>query len=422
MSKRSCAAAESIEDASLRMARVNGRRMQKRSVRIALRRKGRMSLSQPDGAYCFLHRAVPFSLQCALRMIKCKERDYRREVFYMNKRYLSMTAVFTAAALLLAPISGIEAQAAPAAAAQAAYVSELTGLPTSIALQTQRPVAVMIDNDTKALPHYGLSEADVVYEMMNSTANKRVTRLMAIYKDWQNVGQIGNVRSTRPTNILLASEWNAILIHDGGPFYNNPYFKSTGISHLSGGFSRVKNGKAQEFTEYVLKNDIAKQVTTAAIPSTYTNPAAMNHWKIGATNLSAKAGNIPANLVQLNCFRLTKPYLSYNAKTGTYDYYENKKLAKDGEDKKAPSFANVILQNCTFTQYDKNGYLIYNVIGQGAGWYITGGKAIPIMWAKASETGITHYYDLSGAEITLNPGKTYIGICPSDDWTSVTVS
>ena len=76
----------------------------------------------------------------------------------------------------------------------------------------------MIDNDTKALPHYGLSEADVVYEMMNSTANKRVTRLMAIYKDWQNVGQIGNVRSTRPTNILLASEWNAILIHDGDRF------------------------------------------------------------------------------------------------------------------------------------------------------------------------------------------------------------
>ncbi|MFR6589869.1 MAG: DUF3048 C-terminal domain-containing protein [Gallintestinimicrobium sp.] len=53
------------------------------------------------------------------------------------------------------------------------------------------------------------------------------------------------------------------------------------------------------------------------------------------------------------------------------------------EDKKAPSFANVILQNCTFTQYDKNGYLIYNVIGLGAGWYITGGKAIPIMWGKS---------------------------------------
>ena len=48
MSKRSCEAAESIEDANLQMARVNGRRMQKRSVRIALRRNGRMLFSRPD--------------------------------------------------------------------------------------------------------------------------------------------------------------------------------------------------------------------------------------------------------------------------------------------------------------------------------------------------------------------------------------
>ena len=38
MSKRSCEAAESIEDASLRMARVNGRTRKCRSARIALRR------------------------------------------------------------------------------------------------------------------------------------------------------------------------------------------------------------------------------------------------------------------------------------------------------------------------------------------------------------------------------------------------
>jgi hypothetical protein len=133
-------------------------------------------------------------------------------------------------------------------------------------------------------PAYG------VYEMMNSTANNRVTRLMALYKDWQVVNQIGNIRSTRPTNILLALEWNAILIHDGGPFYNDAYFTSTGINHLSGSFSRVRNG-----------------------------------------------------------------------------------------------------------------------------------KAIPIVWVKASETGITRYYDAKGAEITLNAGKTYVGICPSDDWSSVLI-
>ena len=62
MSKRSCEAAESIEDASLRMARVNGRRMQKRSVRIALRRNEGCRFRDPTQANishkkcsCLLH-------------------------------------------------------------------------------------------------------------------------------------------------------------------------------------------------------------------------------------------------------------------------------------------------------------------------------------------------------------------------------
>lgn len=338
-----------------------------------------------------------------------------------------MTALCGAAALL-SPVSTVSALAAPStetAAPAAAVTSELTGLPVSSSLALQRPVAVMIDNDTRALPHYGLGEADVVYEMMNSTANNRVTRLMALYKDWQKVNQIGNIRSTRPTNILLANEWNAILIHDGGPFYNNPYFALTGISHLSGNFSRVRNGKAMEFTEFARGTEMSTRAAREGLPSTYTSAEAqalsLSHWKFAPTDLTAKGG-ITANLCQLGCFRLTKPYLSYNAGTGTYDYYENGRLASDGEDRQTVTFRNVILQDCTFAQYDKNGYLIYNVIGEGVGWYLTGGKAIPIIWRKASEFSATKYYDASGAEITLNPGKTYIGICPSDDWQSVGIS
>ena len=340
----------------------------------------------------------------------------------MKKRIL---ACLLACLTVVSPVaSAMPVMAATAAAttvaAAATTTSELTGLPISSAIAAQRPVAVMIDNDTRALPHYGLAEADVVYEMMNSTANNRVTRLMALYKDWQTVNQIGNIRSTRPTNILLASEWNAILIHDGGPFYNNPYFTSTGLNHLSGSFSRVKNGKSSEFTEYAKGNEILRRVNSAKFSSTYTNAAAMQHWTFATTDLTTKGG-ITANLCQLGCFKLTSPYLVYNTTTGTYDYYENGKLSQDGEDSQVVTFKNVILQDATFTQYDKNGYLIYNVIGTGMGWYMTNGKAIPIIWVKSSETGITKYYDATGAEITLNPGKTYIGICPADDWDSVKI-
>lgn len=339
----------------------------------------------------------------------------------MKKSVVMILSAALAAGMAFSPAVNASAAAVTAVTASAQATSEITGLPISSAIAAQRPVAIMIDNDTRALPHYGLAEADVVYEMMNSTLNNRVTRLMAIYKDWQNVNQIGNIRSTRPTNILLAAEWNAVLIHDGGPFYNNPYFTSTGINHLSGSFSRVKNGKASEFTEYAKGTEISRRMTQAGFSSGYTNAAAASHWKIAATDLSSAADVHPASMVKMGCFRLTKPYLVYNAATGSYDYYENGKLSQDGEDKQAVSFRNVILQDCTFTQYDKNGYLIYNVIGTGVGYYCTGGKMIPIIWQKNSETGITKYYTAAGAELTLNAGKTYIAICPSDDWTSVEV-
>ena len=77
------------------------------------------------------------------------------------------------------------------------YRSEITNEWIDESLQNQRPIAVMVDNEKKALPHFGLTEADVVYEMMNSTQNGRVTRLMAIVKDWGKITQFGSIRSTK---------------------------------------------------------------------------------------------------------------------------------------------------------------------------------------------------------------------------------
>ena len=142
---------------------------------------------------------------------------------------------------------GGQASAGASASTQAAangeipagmYLSELTGEPISDELKNQRPVAVMVDNEKTALLHYGTDESDIVYEMMNSTLNKRITRLMCIIKDWGKIEQLGSIRSTRPTNIILAAEYDAVLCHDGGPFYNNDWFKKPWSVHFSGTFSR----------------------------------------------------------------------------------------------------------------------------------------------------------------------------------------
>ena len=298
-----------------------------------------------------------------------------------------------------------------------AATNELTGLEVSDAIANQRPVAIMVDNEKKALAHYGTAEADIVYEMMNSTANGRVTRLMCLYKDWANLQQTGSIRSTRTTNVMLADEYNAVLIHDGGPFYIKTYLAQPYAAHISGGFTRVKNGKPTEFTEYVFGQELVNRFAKAGIPTTYTLALERgSHFQFTAADTDL-AGDAVVNNVDLSgIFVHNKSKLLFNPETRTYDYYEYGNQHLDAEDAQPLTFKNVILQNTAFTQLDKNGYLTYNVVGSGSGFYLTNGKAVQISWSKASETGMTHYFDAAGNEIAINRGKTYIGLVPSDSW------
>ncbi|MCR5671042.1 MAG: DUF3048 domain-containing protein [Butyrivibrio sp.] len=304
-----------------------------------------------------------------------------------------------------------------------AATSELTGLPVDDAIAGQRPVAIMVDNEKKALAHYGTAEADVVYEMMNSTANARVTRLMCLYKDWANLQQTGSIRSVRTTNVMLADEYNAVLIHDGGPVYINSYLAQPYATHISGGFSRIPNGKPREFTEYVFGSELVGRFAKAGIPTTYAIGLERgSHFLFNDADTDLASEAVANNVNLASAFVHNSSTLAFNPGTRTYDYYDYGSLHQDAEDGQALTFKNVILQNVSFTQLDPNGYLTYNVIGSGSGYYITNGKAVPITWSKGSETGFTHFFDGAGQEIKINRGKTYIGLVPSDAWGSIAIN
>ncbi|MBR3600827.1 MAG: DUF3048 domain-containing protein [Lachnospiraceae bacterium] len=301
------------------------------------------------------------------------------------------------------------------------YRSELTNEWIPEELKDQRPVAVMVDNDKRALPHYGISEADVVYEMMNSTHNNRVTRLMVLVKDWESIERLGSIRSLRPTNIMLASEWNAVVCHDGGPYHNDAYLAKGYTDNLSGGFARIENGKPREFTEYITTGEIADRIDKAGYSREYNKYANEEpHFQFASesepVNLEGKANTKPCDKVTLP-FRNNNSYLVYNEESQTYDYFEHGGAHIDANNNVQTTFKNVIIQDVTFAELDDNGYMVFNCIGQGRwGWYITNGTAMQITWEKLSENGITRYYDFDGNEITINTGKTYIALCPDDDF------
>ncbi|WP_151736851.1 DUF3048 domain-containing protein ['Paenibacillus yunnanensis' Narsing Rao et al. 2020] len=104
-------------------------------------------------------------------------------------------------------------EATPAATADPALgpVSGLTGLPVQGALP--RPLAVMINNAPAARPQSGVSEADVLYEVL---AEGGITRLIGIFQSQSGVVKIGPIRSIRPYLIDLGESFGAVTVHAGG--------------------------------------------------------------------------------------------------------------------------------------------------------------------------------------------------------------
>lgn len=306
------------------------------------------------------------------------------------------------------------------------YRSELTNELIDESLKNQRPVAIMVDNESIALPHYGLTQADVVYEMMNSTQNGRITRFMCLVKDWETIERFGSIRSTRPTNLMICPEWDAILIHDGGPVYINGYFEKPYVDHLSGGFSRIDNGKAREYTEYVSTGELADRIEKANIEREYTEHYEGAHYKFASesnpVDLSSANGSIVANDVILP-FPHNDSELHYDAETQLYYYSEYGDPHLDPQNDNAQlCFKNVLLQSCPYLVYDENGYFGFYAVSTGnEGYYITNGHAIKVTWSKTSETSPTRYFDEDGNEITINTGKTYVGFVPDDDWKDLVI-
>jgi hypothetical protein len=305
------------------------------------------------------------------------------------------------------------------------YRSELTNEWIDESLKDQRPIAVMVDNELTALPHYGLTEADVVYEMMNSTANGRITRFMALVKDWESLTQFGSIRSVRPTNFLLAPEWNAIICHDGGPFYINDYAALPYNNNISGGFSRVNNGKSREFTEYICTGDLDKRISDYGYSTEYNEYYTGAHYNFASeanpVDLSEESSSIEANKISLP-FPHNSSTLTYDEDSETYLYSEYGQAHVDPlHDNAQLAFKNVLLQSADFMQYDEHGYMIYDIINSGEGYYITNGNAVEVTWKKTDATEPTRYYTKDGSEITINTGKTYIGIVPSDSWSDLEI-
>ncbi len=308
---------------------------------------------------------------------------------------------------------------------QTSPLSVLTNEPVSAAEANTRPIAVMMPTDRAAQPSYGISRADILYEIMEEGG---ISRQMAIISKWRGLSRIGNLRSCRLYYIYAAKEWDPILIHFGGVAYMKGVINGADMNNLSGTYEYGVGGKAPGAGYFFRSND-RQAPHNAYISSSGIEKACMQqgyattlragyyhpkHFTFaqGVNDLSAYPGAVPASSIDLsNIYPYSRTSFRYDPASGTYLKNIHGGAHTDALTGRQISFANVIIQNTKWQQLDKKGYLGFNMLDSGEdGWYFTKGRGIHITWRKTSDYEPTRYYDDQGNEIQINIGKTYIGI------------
>lgn len=307
--------------------------------------------------------------------------------------------------------------------------SRLTNEWISAEAAATRPIAVIIPNESNALPQYNISNASILYE---ANVESRLTRMMGIFEDWTNLSKIGNVRSLRTYFAYWAFEWDAFIVHYGGPYFVNDLLEQPTTNNLNGDVNSDAGGFFRSSDRMMPHNGFAsgpgllqtiEQKGYSLTDRGLTDEAHYRFATKAEPNSLTQYGNDAKNATYIDmsgCYPLTRCYFEYDESDGLY--YRSQHLSGstdqphvDAVTGEQLSFKNIIVQNVLYEELGE-GFLAFQCHDTtNDGWFFTNGKGIHVTWEKTSDYGSTRYYDDKGNEITLNSGKTMVCIVEEDD-------
>lgn len=297
--------------------------------------------------------------------------------------------------------------------------SGLTGLWIPKEYAGLRPFTVMLNNIEVAYPQSGTAEAGILYEIL---AEGGISRFMGVF-DYIAGDRIGSVRSARHYFVDFSEEYDAIFVHVGQTKYALSKIKELGTDDLNGLYGEGNvvfyrdNGIRAPHNCFASSEGIQKGIEYKKL-RTELKEGHENHFQFSLEEKVALTGAdaVKAEKVTIPFSAYDTPYLLYDSETETYHRYGYGKEQVDPVNGEALAFTTAIIQLVKEYNIDKNGYQTMDIErSSGTGYYITGGKAVPIYWKKNGAKDQTVYsFDQEGTkELVLNPGKIYIAVFPS---------
>ncbi len=277
---------------------------------------------------------------------------------------------------------------------------------TSYMEAENRPIAVMIDNDNKkAWPHAGISDAYLIYEI---TVEGAATRLMALFPYSVNTEKIGPVRSARHYFLDYALEHDALYTHFGWSPKAIKDIPALGINNINGlydkGFWRERK-YAGDYHSAFTSIEKLKETVKAKGYRTDRQKSPMK--------FSENARDIEGETASSIAFAFASFYnvrFEYDAEKGTYKRIVNGSPYKLQEDIEIAAENIIVMIMSEAPLGDGSPRINISDVGEGNGYFVTRGKYIPIKWSKTARDKETVYKDTEGNEIALNPGQTWVEI------------
>lgn len=294
----------------------------------------------------------------------------------------------------------------------------ISGYPESAA--GKRPVAVMVNNLTGALPQYGIAAADLIFEL---PVEGGITRLMAVYADQNAVPEVCSVRSARYYYPILCLGMDAVYCHWGmDQTIAKDTMERTGIDHLDGGtlsgslFLRDaarQQTYSQEHTGYLDGKQLpavlaAQGIRTDLLPE-YQHPLfsfCAEDAQFTPAGDAARTVNVPFSGAYFSTFQ-------YDDASGTYKKLHSGQPHMDQHTGTQLCFENLLILQTEIGLRDDQ-YLVDVALNGGTGYYAANTGIVPITWKKSAETAPIELFDAAGSPLTLNPGKSYIAIIGSE--------
>ncbi len=330
-----------------------------------------------------------------------------------------MRKLLTLIVLALVIIAGISLwpkihstqNSSPTTTSVAPSIAPLTGLPDPSGLSlTRSALTVKIENTPDAMPQWGVTKADDVYEEI---VNGGITRLAAVFNSSAPT-QIGPVRSVRPTDTQIVYPIGGIFAFSGGAQYAINSIMTAPvklINQTSAGTAMYRDPKRQ-----APHNLYAIGESLFAFGGNPTPPQPLFSYRsIGKKVKGASVASFTVGFPSI--YPVT---WNWNPSTKSWDrsIFGNADITGTGE-RESPK--NVIVM---FVNYI-NGIGTMNSYGdlQGSGTVqvFTAGKVIQGTWSRGSVMSDPIIYKtLSGKTIEMAPGQSWVELLNTGGKVTVT--